>query len=95
MTQDDAQILALSGLTFLLDDSQRIDGFLRMTGITPQDLRQLVATIEGQTAILDYLLGNESLLLAFTAEQGCPDDAPARARRTLTGRAFNQDWTSI
>lgn len=94
MNSEDAQILALHALTFLLEDSQRIDGFLRMTGIEPHDLRQLATEKHGQAAILDYLLGNEALLLAFTAEEGCNGQDPALARRALGGRAMTQDWTS-
>jgi len=95
LTKDDAEILALAALTFLLDDPDRINGFLRMTGTTPDGLRQLAVTAEGQAAMLDYLLGNESLLLAFTAARECDDQDPARARRALTGHAMTEDWTSI
>lgn len=94
MNSEDAQILALHALSFLLEDSERIDGFLRMTGIEPHDLRQMVAEKQGQVAILDYLLGNEKLLLAFTAEEGCHDQDPALARKALGGRTMTQDWTS-
>ncbi len=94
LNSEDAQILALHALSFLLSDTKRIDGFLRMTGIEPHDLREMAASNQGQTAILDYLLSNEPLLLAFTAEEGCDDQDPARARQTLGGRAMTQDWTS-
>lgn len=94
MNSENAQILALRALSFLLEDPKRIEGFLRMTGIEPDDLRQLVGTNEGQIAILDYLMGIESLLLEFTAWEGCHDQDPARARQTLTGRTMTQDWTS-
>ncbi|MGD1933813.1 MAG: DUF3572 domain-containing protein [Candidatus Phaeomarinobacter sp.] len=94
MNSEDAQILALHALTFLLDEPQRLEGFLRMTGIEPHDLRAIAGSNDGQTAILDYLLGNEPLLLAFTAEEGCDDQDPTRARQTLGGRAMTQDWTS-
>lgn len=94
MNSEDAQILALHALSFLLDETQRIEGFLRMTGIEPDDLRAIAGSKDGQAAILDYLLGNESLLLEFTAEEGCDDQDPARARHALGGRAMTQDWTS-
>lgn len=94
LNSEDAQILALHALTFLLEDTKRIDGFLRMTGIEPHHLRQLATSKQGQAAILDYLLGNETLLLTFTAEEGCDDQDPARARQSLGGRAMTQDWTS-
>jgi len=94
LNSEDAGIMALSVLTFLLDDTQRIEGFLRMTGTTPDDLRTLAATNDGQIAFLDYLLGNEPLLLAFTAEQECDDHDPARARQTLAGRPMTAEWTS-
>ncbi|MEQ8745712.1 DUF3572 family protein [Pyruvatibacter sp.] len=92
MNSEDAQILALRALTFLAEDQQRIEGFLRMTGTQPADLRQFAQTEEGLAAILDYLLGNERLLLEFTGSEQCPDDAPARARRALPGNQQSPGW---
>jgi len=93
LNSEDAQILALQVLTFLVEDGARIEGFLRMTGTDPSDLRALATSPDGLAAILDYLLGNEALLLAFTGEAQCPDDAPARAHRTLAGSRPTPDWT--
>jgi len=67
---DDAEGLALQALTFLLSDAQRLSRFMSLTGIGPADLHTAVATSDLQTATLEYLLSDESLLLMFCQEAG-------------------------
>jgi hypothetical protein len=76
-----AESIALSALTFLAEDSVRLGRFLALTGMGPDDLRESAGSAGTLCAVLDYLLGDESLLLVFTASKGVPpqDLAPARA----------------
>lgn len=82
-----AETVALRALAFLAADSRRLDGFCRVTG-TPPDadaLRALASTREGLVAVLDYLMTDEPMLLAFTGETGLRDTEPATALVALAG----------
>ena len=80
LTLDDAESIALQGLTFLASDPERMSRFFALTGIAPGELRSWNDEPRLQAAVLDHLLGDESLLLVFAAEAGiAPEDAaPAR-----------------
>lgn len=87
MTVDDAEAIALQGLTFLVSDPQRLVRFLSLTGLTPQELKGFGKDRALQAALLDYLLSDESLLLVFTAEKGLPPDSMAPAYELLSQAA--------
>jgi Protein of unknown function (DUF3572) len=76
-----AEGLALQGLSFLVADADRLTRFLTLTGIDPGDLKDWNGNPGIQGAVLDHLLGDESLLLVFAAEAGvAPEEvAPAQA----------------
>lgn len=84
---EDAERIALQGLTFLVSDPQRLVRFLSLTGLTPQELKGFGADKTLQMALLDYLLGDESLLLVFTAENALKPDMIAPAYELLASAA--------
>jgi hypothetical protein len=85
MQREDAETLALQGLTFLVSDPQRLVRFLSLTGLTPQDLKRFGDDAGLQAAVLDYLMGDESLLMVFAAEAGFSPDRVAPALALLAG----------
>jgi hypothetical protein len=78
---DRAEEIALAALTFLAEDSARLGRFLALTGMGPDDLRSRAGAPQTLLAVLEHLLGDESLLLVFAASKGVPPEAiePARA----------------
>lgn len=80
---EDAAALALQGLTFLASDDARLTAFLNLTGLDPSSLRDVASTSDFQTAVLDYLLADESLLLVFCAETGIQPERVAPIRAAL------------
>lgn len=91
MSPELAQTLALQGLTFLASDGQRLARFLELTGIGPPELRAWAETPRLQTAVLEHLLADESLLLVFASEAGCAPEACAKALTILqAGRAAHE-----
>ena len=80
---DDAEAIALSGLAFLAEDETRLGRFLALTGIGPGELRSSAGSAGTLSAVLDYLLGDESLLLVFAASKGISPDVVAPARSVL------------
>ncbi len=67
---DGAAAIALDALRFLAADAARLGRFLSLTGIGPAELRAHAGTAGLQSAVLDHLLADESLLLVFAAEAG-------------------------
>ena len=54
-TAESAATLALSGLGFLAEDSQRLSRFLELTGIGPDELRAVADAPETLLAVLDHV----------------------------------------
>jgi hypothetical protein len=79
----DAEVLAITALTFLAEDAARLSRFLDMTGINPAEIRALSQSPAFFVAILDHLLADEGLLLAFAANHQLKPEAVAQARRSF------------
>lgn len=77
--------LAVSGLAFIANDSDRLSRFLNLTGLGPHNLRTAAADPAFLDSVLDYLVADEALLLAFAADAGLKPEAVARAHAALRG----------
>jgi hypothetical protein len=82
----DSDTLAIDALTFLAEDVERLTRFLGLTGIDPAAIREAAREPHFLGSVLDYILGDEALLLAFAANHRLNPDMIARARRHLAGR---------
>lgn len=90
--QESAQTLALQGLAWLAQDADRLGAFVAIGGLDPASLKARVGDPLLLAAVLDFLLADEALVLAFCAEAGFPPDAPMRARASLPGGEV-PNWT--
>ena len=85
-TQKEAESLAIQALAFIAGESERIGPFLAVTGIGPDMIRAAAREPDFLAGVLDYLAGDEALLVAFaTAADINPFDIPV-ARDILAGR---------
>ncbi|MCB1473982.1 MAG: DUF3572 domain-containing protein [Rhodobiaceae bacterium] len=91
---EDAQALAIDALGFIAADAELLERFLSTCGIGPQTLRAAAGEPGFLGAVTGYLMANESVLLAFTANAGLPADAVGRAHALLTSDAgaANGGW---
>ncbi len=80
---DYAQEIALSALSFMAEDRDRLVRFLELTGMIPDELRTQAHSPGLLGAVLDHLLSDESLLLVFTASAGLSPEIVAPAREML------------
>ena len=80
-----ARSLAVSALAFIAADSDRLNRFLNLTGLGPHNLRTAAADPAFLGSVLDYLVGDEELLVQFAAEAGLKPEAVARAHAALRG----------
>jgi hypothetical protein len=87
LTVDEAEALALQVLAFVLGDQKQTSRFLALTGSTPQDLREIASSRELQIATLEFLLSDETLLLAYCREAGIDPALIAPAHVLLAGHA--------
>lgn len=81
----DAGSLPLQLITFLAQDEERFAQFLALSGLGPQDFRLHLAEPGFQAMVLDQVLQDQSMVLAFTSAQGLPPEAVLAARRKLPG----------
>ena len=65
---DDPEVVALQVLGRLLAEPERIGGFLAASGLGPAELRASASQPGFATAVLDYVVGDEHLLLAVASE---------------------------
>jgi hypothetical protein len=88
---DEAEAMALSALAFLAGDGGRLSRFLALTGMGPEALRAGAGRAETLAAVLDHVLQDESLLLAFTANHGIDPLTIAPAHEILVRAATGGD----
>ncbi len=80
-----AEVLALLALNFLAADEDRFSRFMLTTGLDEQALRAGAAEPAFLGGILDFLLGDEPLLVAFSSENELNPLDVTKARTHLPG----------
>lgn len=82
----DPEAMAIDALGFLAEDVERISRFLAITGIEPGSLRAAASEPLFLVSVLDHLLADEALLLAYAANRRIAPETLADARQRLGGR---------
>lgn len=59
-----ASVLSLAALGWLLEDSDRADRFLSLTGLDPDTLRAAIGEMQTQVAVLEFLSHHEPDLVS-------------------------------
>ena len=85
------ELLAIEALTFLAQNSERLERFLALSGIQPVEIRSQASEPGFLGAILDHVLADERLLLDFAAAAQRDPAAVNEARRELCGPAWERD----
>ena len=80
-----AEILAIQALSFIAEEPERLNGLLSATGLTLNRLRESANQPDFLAGVLEHMLTDESLLLAFADSAGIDPAAVARARNALGG----------
>lgn len=88
---DAAGALAARALGFLAADSERLGRFFALSGLDPADVRAAAADPGFLPSVLDYVLADEKLLVAFAEQEGLSPDHVTVARRALGG-APSEHW---
>jgi hypothetical protein len=85
MTTQSAEILGLQALAWLAGDEAALERFLAASGVDMAALRAAAGRPETIAAVLDFLLANEDLLLAFCDTASLGPQAVQQARHRLSG----------
>jgi hypothetical protein len=80
-----AEMLAIQALGFIAEDPERMGAFLAASGISPDAVREAARSPGFLAGVLEHMLADESLLLAFAAAASLDPADIARARRALGG----------
>ena len=73
-------MLAIQALAFIAEDPEKLSRFLDMTGITPDEIRAAAGEPGFLAGVLEHMLTDESLLVAFADSAGIDPAVIARAR---------------
>lgn len=81
MSHDECQVIALKVLAFLMDEPDQANRFMGVTGATPEPIREGAGEHSFLRGVLEYLCGDEPLLLVFAESAGiAPESIDAAAR---------------
>ena len=83
LSHDAAETLALQAMAFIAADEASFNGFLRQSGATPQNLKDLIRHRHFLAGVLAFVLERDSLLLDFCAAENLDPRLPERARQLL------------
>jgi hypothetical protein len=79
-------MLAIQALAFIAEEADRLDGFLALTGLERAHIRTAAREPSFLAGVLEHMLSDESLLLAFSQSTGIDPAEITRASRALGGQ---------
>lgn len=78
-------MIALQALAWLAEDADRLGQFMAASGADVTNLRAGAGDPDFLAAVLDHLLAEDHLIVAFCDQNGLDYDTPQRARAALPG----------
>ena len=88
MTREIAEKLAISALSYLAGEPERLGTFLAETGIGPEMIRKAAADPAFLAGLLDYVAADEPLLLDVAEHAGIRPTDVEHAQAVLNGRPW-------
>ena len=85
-----AEMLAVQALAFIAEDDARLSAFIASTGIAVQSIRDAAREQNFLAGVLEHILADENLLIAFADSAGINPTEVARARQSL-GAVWERD----
>jgi hypothetical protein len=86
-----ALALAIQALEYLAQESEQLGRFLALSGLDPTTIRAAARQPEFLAGVLEYILNDERLVVAFTASLDVPPERVAQARAVLMGHSWERD----
>jgi len=85
MAAENAHLLAIKGLNFIIEDPQALARFMNLSGLSDHDIRAAAAQPEFLAGVLSFLMDHEAVLMAFAASAQIPPQQVAGAHLALSG----------
>jgi hypothetical protein len=85
-----AEMLAVQALAFIAEDDSRLSSFIASTGIAADSIRDAAREPDFLAGVLEHILGDENLLIAFAERAGIDPPEMLRARQAL-GKVWERD----
>jgi hypothetical protein len=83
--------MAITALTFIAAEPERLGRFLALSGIGPESIRDAAGDPQFLVGVLDHLVSDETLLLAFAEQNDIDPEEVMRARESLAGPSWERD----
>jgi Protein of unknown function (DUF3572) len=80
-------MLAIQALAFIAEEPDRLSAFLTVTGLTSELIREAAREPGFLAGVLEHMLGDENLLIAFSQSAGIDPADIGRA-----SNAFRRRW---
>ena len=91
ITAEAAESLAIQALAFLAAEPEQLGRFLAATGIGPEGIRSAAREPQFLAGLLDYLVGDEQLLIKFANQIALDPADVARACTALAPGSRTRD----
>jgi hypothetical protein len=85
LTRESAGALALKAVMFMAEDDALLSRFVALTGCGLDDFTRRMTDDAFLAAVLDFLLADETAVIAFAEAEGIAPEAPMLARNVLGG----------
>ena len=85
MDKEQAETIALQALSFLAKDEELLGNFLANSGLSPAELKKRFRDPDFLGGVLDAILGDDTILLAFCNAASLSPDTLTKARKALPG----------
>lgn len=91
VSRETAETLAIQALGFLAQDPERLGRFLALTGVEPDQIREVASEPHFLAAVLDHIAGYEPLLNEFVAATEIDPAVIQPARAALGSRNWERE----
>ena len=85
--REGAEVIALRALTWIAGDDDLMVGFVSVSGADLSEIRDRATEPAFLAGVMDYVMADEELLLAFARINDLQPEQVAKAARTLGGGA--------
>lgn len=83
--RESAETVGAQALAWVAEDTDRLNGFLELSGLSPKELMSQAADPRVLGAVLDYVMTEDRMVMAFCDSVGLAYTVPQQARRALPG----------
>jgi Protein of unknown function (DUF3572) len=90
LDKEAAEMLAIQALAFIGEEPQRLAGFLQSSGLAIDQVRDAARESGFLVGVLEHMLADESLVIAFAASAGVDPAAIGQARAALASEGHRR-----